>query len=240
MAGSPKARYVCSSQTLSYWHPGKDKGEAVEYLCQSLLLCPMPSGSAPSGVVLRLHAREPSVCWDSSFLNPAVERYSARARVREASLTRGPTAAAPPAVMHLRQPDQASDPPVCATESPKACLARATQVLALGNSPEARRAAALAMHDACMPHPESTHALCVSGHTDDGILLCTCRGSPLTSWGMSMSAPRSRGKPVMGPRLRGGSSAWPRMPAAPPLAGRLPFGSLGSGPDPLLPRLRDR
>lgn len=44
----------------------------------------------------------------------------------------------------------------------------------------------------------------------------------------------------MGPWLRGGSSAWPRMPAVPPLATRLPIGSLGSGPEPLLPRLRDR
>ena len=69
--------------------------------------------------------------------------------------------------------------------------------------------------------------------------VCPCWRAALTSWGMSMSAPRSRGNPVVGPRLSGGSSAWPRLPAGPPLPGRLPFGSLGSGPEPLLPRLRD-
>ena len=83
----------------------------------------------------RLQAREPNVCWDSSPLDPVVERYSARAGVGEALLTRGSTAAAPPAVMHLHQPGQASDPSVCATERPGHRLAPATPVLALGNSP---------------------------------------------------------------------------------------------------------
>ena len=135
MAGSPKAHCVRSSQQLSYQHHCIDRGEAVEYLCQSLLLCPMPGGSPPSGVLLRLQAREPDARWDSSFLNPVVERYSAGAGTGEASLARGSTAAATPAVLYLHQPGQTSDPPACATEIPKACLALAAQELELCNSP---------------------------------------------------------------------------------------------------------
>ena len=174
MAESPEARCVCSSQKLSCQHHGQDRGEAVEYLCQSLLLCPMPSRLVLFGAAFRLQASELNVCWDSLLLDPVVEGYSARAGAGEASVTRGSTAAAPPAVMHLHKPGQASYPPVCANDSPICCLAPRTQVLTLGNSPTVRRAAALAPQHACMPHLKSTHALCVSGCTDDGLLSCTC------------------------------------------------------------------
>ena len=77
----------------------------------------------------------------------------------EASLTRGSTAAAPPAVMHLHQPIQASNPFICVTESHKHGLAPGAQVLALGNNPQVRRPAALAPHYACTPSKEGTYAL---------------------------------------------------------------------------------
>ena len=73
--------------------------------------------------------------WESSFLYPVVEGYSAGAGAGEASVTRGSTAAAPLAVVHLRQPDQALDPPVCAADVPDYCLPPVAQMLALGNNP---------------------------------------------------------------------------------------------------------